>query len=237
MSEQLLKETKIAILVESEFIPRELERYRDRFTELGAEVHFLSRLWGQGRLTFISDVDQVGQVPVTWTVTREVMDVKASDYQAVLMSANYTSLRLSYFEAPTGAEDKWPDYTHTAPAVAFFAAAMESKKIVKGALCHGLLILAGRPDLLAGRRITCHKVVLANVVNAGGRFEYSPTGVVVDDDLITGYAIDDLDPYVEEIIRAILRLRGEDLTAPTAGRAPSARDERAGALWLKPAGH
>ena len=61
MSQKLLKGKKIAVLMETEFIPEEIERYQKRFTELGAEVHFLSRLWGQGQMTFVSDVDEIGE--------------------------------------------------------------------------------------------------------------------------------------------------------------------------------
>ena len=43
---------KIAILIESDFYEHEIWYYPYRFPEEGAEVHFLTRLWGQPSLTF-----------------------------------------------------------------------------------------------------------------------------------------------------------------------------------------
>ena len=48
---------KIAILVEHLYIPEEIEAYRTRFSGLGAEVHLMSRLWNQGTLTFLADIN------------------------------------------------------------------------------------------------------------------------------------------------------------------------------------
>ena len=42
-----LENRKIAILIESDFFENEIFYYQLRFAEEGAEVHFLSRLWGQ----------------------------------------------------------------------------------------------------------------------------------------------------------------------------------------------
>ena len=55
MGNKMLAGRKIAVLVESEYIPEEMMRTGERFGELGAEVHFLSRLWGNSELTFVSD--------------------------------------------------------------------------------------------------------------------------------------------------------------------------------------
>ena len=134
------------------------------------------------------------------------MDAKVSDYAAVLMAANYTSLRLRYFETPAGAEHRKHLLTDTAPGVEFFVQAMLDPRIVKGALCHGLLILSPRPDLLSGRRVICHEVVMADIVNSGGIVVHSDTGVVVDGDLITGYSAGDVDQYIDTITQQILRL-------------------------------
>ena len=43
---------KIAILMESDFYEDEIFYYKHRFPEEGIETHFLTRLWGQDRLTF-----------------------------------------------------------------------------------------------------------------------------------------------------------------------------------------
>ena len=63
MNSRLLAGKKIAVLVESEFVPGEIEAYRYGFAALGAEVHFMSRLWNQPSQTFVSDVEQAGNTP------------------------------------------------------------------------------------------------------------------------------------------------------------------------------
>jgi protease I len=47
-----LKGKKIGILMEGDFYEPEIFYYQRRFPEEGAEVHFLTRLWGQPALTF-----------------------------------------------------------------------------------------------------------------------------------------------------------------------------------------
>ena len=57
MTDRRLEGKKVAVLVESEFVPGEIEAYRYGFAALGAEVHFMSRLWNQPSQTFVSDVE------------------------------------------------------------------------------------------------------------------------------------------------------------------------------------
>ncbi len=47
-----LKGKKIAVLLESDFYEHEIWYYHYRFPEEGAEVHFLTRLWGQPSIMF-----------------------------------------------------------------------------------------------------------------------------------------------------------------------------------------
>ena len=47
-----LSGAKIAVLVESDFYEHEIWYYSYRFPEEGAELHFLTRLWGQESITF-----------------------------------------------------------------------------------------------------------------------------------------------------------------------------------------
>ncbi len=130
---------KIAILVESEFIPEEIEAYRKRFSEVSATVHFMSRLWGQPVARFFSDAEE-GEVPQTLEVNIDFQDVDVNDYAAVIMAANYTSVRLRYFEPPPGTPIS-AEHVRNSPAVQFYAKAMANPRIIKGALCHGLWIL------------------------------------------------------------------------------------------------
>lgn len=209
----MLDGKRVAVLVESEFIPEEIDAYRREFRARGASVDFVSRLWGSEKQTFISDVEHPDQIPVTLDVTVDIGSVDESDYAAVIMSANYTSVRLRYFEPATD-EDGRPltvtaDAWRSPPAVQFFARAMGNPAIVKGALCHGLWILTPVPELLRGRRVICHRVVLADIMNAGGVYTPSDTHVVVDADLVTGERGADVVPFIEAITEKILRIQGE----------------------------
>src|SRR5690242_17122001 len=71
---------------------------------MGAEVELLSRLWDQPNMKFVSDVDSFDTDLVTTRgklkvleVSRDFRSVKPEDYAAVLMAANYTSVRLRHF--------------------------------------------------------------------------------------------------------------------------------------------
>ncbi|TAJ12807.1 thiamine biosynthesis protein ThiJ [Marinilabiliaceae bacterium JC017] len=183
MNTNSLAGKRIAVLMESEYIPSEIKTYQSEFPKRGAEVHFMSRLWGQPSATFFSDQEDPRMTPETFTVTMDFQDVNLNDYDAVIMAANYTSVRLRYFERSGDTPISEQDVTKS-PAVEFYAAAMRNPKIIKGALCHGLWILTPYPDLLKGRKVVCHEVVLADIKNAGAVYE--DQDIVVDRDLVTG---------------------------------------------------
>lgn len=195
---------KIAILVESEFIPEEIEAYQQRFSELRATVHFMSRLWDKPSIYFFSHVEE-GETPQTLEVQIDFQNVDVNDYAAVIMAANYTSVRLRYFETVSDSVIT-PEQVRTAPAVKFFAKAMANPRIVKGALCHGLWILTPIPELLKGRRVICHEVVLADIINAGAIYDPSPSGVVVDGDLVTGRSKKEVDLFIDAITEQIQQI-------------------------------
>ena len=94
MTAKMLEGKKVAVLVESEFIPEEIEAYQTRFAEYGATVHLMSRLWDQAKQTFVSDVQHAGETPKTLEVDIDFQRVNVDDYVAVIMAANYTSVRL-----------------------------------------------------------------------------------------------------------------------------------------------
>ncbi len=193
MATQPLAGKKIAILVESEYIPVEIRTYLQRFAEYGATVDLMSRLWGNASIRFVSTVGEAGREPETLEVSIDFDTVALADYAAVIMAANYTSVRLRYTDPPATGADAAAS-ARSAPAVRFFRHAMQNPAIVKAAPCHALWLLTPNPDLLAGRRITCNPVVLADVVNAGAAYVPPPAGtewhdqVVVDGDLVTSAA-------------------------------------------------
>ena len=68
MADKSLAGKKIAVLVESQYIPAEIKCYQERFAGYGAEVHLMSRLWGQPKQTFVSEVEVAGTKPETLEV-------------------------------------------------------------------------------------------------------------------------------------------------------------------------
>lgn len=208
MATTTLAGKKIAVLVETEFIPEEIEAYQKRFAELGATVHLMSRLWGQESAHFVSDVDAVGKPLQYLDVNIDFQKVDINDYAAVIMSANYTSVRLRYFQPPEG-QPISPEQVRTAPAVQFFAKAMTNPKIIKGLLCHGLWLLTPMPELLKGRKVICHEVVLADIANAGAVYVPSPTNIVVDGDLVTGRSGQDVHAFIDAIADLITQPKTE----------------------------
>ena len=137
-------------------------------------------------------------------VRKCVTKVSPSDYNIVICAANYVAVRLR--EIPPMGSLGSVKQVGSPPAVKFYAEAMKNKSIIKGALCHALWILTPHPKLLRGRKMICHTVVLADVVNAGAI--YAPkdvlkdTYVVVDGDLVTGRSIADLEPYFNAMVEA-----------------------------------
>lgn len=204
MPTRMLEAKKIAVLVETEYIPEEIAAYQTRFAELGATVHFMSRLWENQSVRFISDVDDLGESLQYLDVNIDFQNVDLNEYAAVIMAANYTSVRLRYFEPPQGQQID-PQQTRTAPAVQFFAKAMANPRIIKGLLCHGLWLLTPMPELLKGRRVICHEVVLADITNAGAIYVPSPTNIVVDGDMVTGRSGHDVNAFIDAIATQIVR--------------------------------
>ena len=95
---------KIGVVLENKFIPEEIAAYLSGFPLLGAEVEVISRLWyGDYKpavTTFYSDVDPsddpVWASPQKIDVRRDISQVRPADFDAVIMAANYTSVRLRY---------------------------------------------------------------------------------------------------------------------------------------------
>jgi putative intracellular protease/amidase len=185
---------KVAVVVESQYIPGEIKIYRERFAGYGATVDLVSRLWGQPSARFYSTVEVENDTP--WPlefleVSLDVDKVNLDDYAAVIVAANYTSVRLRWSEREDVTAANAADVARSVPAVRFFRRAMQNPKIIKGAACHALWLLTTSPDILAGRRVICNKVVLADVINAGGIYTPPPPNappdqhVVVDRDLVT----------------------------------------------------
>lgn len=166
-----LKGKKIAIMMEGDWYEPEIWYYRLRFAEEGAEVHFLTRLWGQPSLTFLG---HEFRAPLEVSASFEGMDDGAlRSYAAVIVPAGMVADRLRYTE----------DIGRLSPATAFLQRAFGEKSIIKGIICHGLWLVAPLPELVRGRRLVVHNNLLGDARNMGA--EYVDQDVVVDGDLVT----------------------------------------------------
>jgi protease I len=167
-----LEGKKIGILMESDYYEKEIFYYQLRFAEEGAELHFLSRLWGQERLTFTG---HEYKVPFECSESFENMDDNTlKSYSAIIIPSGYVSDRLRYTEQV----DKLP------PACEFLKRAFSEKNVLKGIICHGMWLLAPVPELVKGRRAVVHNNLVGDAKNMG--VIYVDEDVVVDDDLVTG---------------------------------------------------
>jgi protease I len=239
MADKSLAGKKIAVLVESQYIAAEIKCYRERFAGYGAEVHLMSHLGERPEDPFVSEVEVQGKTPETLDVDMDFTQVDLDDYAAVIMAANYTSVRLRFNQEfatdPNAAEPAV--MARRAPAVSFFRRAMHNPRIIKGAPCHALWLLTPSPVDLAGRRVTCNPVVLADVLNAGASYVPAPERsnwwehVVVDGDLVTNASAvhDDRPVGTERLVGAIrdaiLNPPAEARPEPTAA-APAASGKR-----------
>ena len=163
--------TKIAVLIESDFYEPEIFYYQRRFQEEGAEVRFLTRLWGQKELTF--EGHEWG-VPFHCRESFEgIDDASLAGYAAVIVPSGMVSDRLRYTD----------DVNGVAPATAFLGRAFAQKGILKGIICHGLWLLATTPEVVRGRRVVVHNNLIGDARNMGA--VYTNEDVVVDGDLVT----------------------------------------------------
>lgn len=202
--DKILKGKKVAVLVETEYIPEEINFYQTFFSKYGAQVDFLTYLWGQPERVLVSDVDNETKALHKMLVKKEIADANPIDYAIVLCAANYVACRLR--EIPPMGSLADASLVRSPAAVRFMASAMMNPMIVKGALCHALWLLTPTPELLKGRKIICHTVVLADILNAGAEYVPDPSHVVMDHDLVTARSAGDLELYGETLIAAYNKL-------------------------------
>jgi len=170
--EMKLQGKKIGILIESDYYEPEIFYYERRFKEEGAEVHFLTRLWGQPSLTFQG---HEFRAPFTVNESFESIDDKElKTYSAIIVPSGMVSDRLRYTE----------DLSKLPPATAFLKRAFADKNVLKGIICHGMWLMAPAPELVRGRKVVAHNNLYGDVKNMGAI--YTDQDVVVDGDLVTG---------------------------------------------------
>ena len=197
---------KIAVLIESDFYEHEISYYRYRFPEEGAEVHFLTRLWGQPSLTFTG---HEYKTPLVCSESFEGMDDETlRGYSAIIMPSAMVSDRLRYSE----------DLAVLPPATVLMRRAFAEPGIVKGIICHGLWIMSRVPELVRGRRLVCHPNLYGDALNMGA--EYVDSDVVVDADLVTARSGAQAGVFARTIIEQLAQRRPADRTAAEVGRTP-----------------
>jgi protease I len=184
---------KIAVLVESDFYENEIFYYQHRFPEEGMELHFLTRLWGQPSLQFQG---HEYRAPLRVERSFEAMsDEELRSYSAIIVPSGMVADRLRYTD----------DVQRVPPATDFLARAFAESAIVKGIICHGLWLAAPRPEMVRGRRLTCHNNLIGDARAYGA--VYQDEDVFVDGDLISART----GGHCHLLARAIIeQLRGQD---------------------------
>ena len=132
---------KIGVLMESDYVEEEIFYYERRFAEEGADVHFLTRMWGQPSLTFTGHEHRV-----PFSVDRSFEDVDVASYDVIIVPSGIVSDRLRYTD----------DVNKLAPATAFVQRAFAEPSVLVGIICHGMWLLATVPELIRGRKVVAH---------------------------------------------------------------------------------
>ena len=146
---------KVGVLMESDFYEDEIFYYKHRFPEEGIELHFLTRLWGQTRITFHG---HEYKVPFEVSESFEGMsDEELRSYAAIIVPSAIVSDRLRYTE----------DVNKLPPATEFLARAFAEQDIIKGIICHGMWLVAPMPELVRGRPVVAHNNLHGDVVQHG----------------------------------------------------------------------
>jgi putative intracellular protease/amidase len=207
---------KVALVIESQYIPSEIEGYRSGFAAYGAQVDLVSRLWGQPKATFFSTLDPAVQRAAEFVdVSLDFGQVTLADYAAVVVAANYVSVRLRWSEREDVTAENAAEVVRSVPAVQFLRRAMENRRIIKALPCHALWLLTPCPELIRGRKVLCNKVVLSDVLNAGGIYTTRPGApldeqVVVDGDLVTTSSANATPELVDCVRDLIMERRNDD---------------------------
>ena len=167
-----LQGKKIGILIESDFYEPEIWYYQHRFAEEGAEVIFLTRLWGQSHIDFKGHEYHISGIFSEQSL-EGMSDEDLATFAAIIVPAGMVADRLRYTE----------DISNLPPATLFMERAFANKKIIKGIICHGMWLMAPMPELVKGRKVVVHNNLHGDAKNMGAI--YVNEDVVVDGDFVT----------------------------------------------------
>jgi protease I len=168
-----LEGKKIGVLIESDFYEPEIFYYQRRFPEEGAELVFMSRLWGQDALTF--DGHEFRAPFYCDTSFEGLSDDDLRSFDALIVPSGMVSDRLRYSPDPMN---------DVAPAATLLARAFAEKSVLKGIICHGMWLASPVSHVVKGRKAVVHNNLYGDAQNMG--INYVNEDVVVDGDLVTG---------------------------------------------------
>jgi protease I len=187
----LCRMARIAIIADDMFEDSELRQPYDRLREAGHEVVLVGLEAGK-QIT-----GKRGQERLT--VERGAQDVRADDFDALVIPGGYS-----------------PDRLRTSrPMVAFTRAFFDQGKLV-AAVCHAPWMLI-EADVAEDRTVTSWPSIRTDLINAGAR--WVDREVVEDGNLVTSRKPDDLPAFCRTILRRL-----EEAAAERAGarRGPEA---------------
>lgn len=168
--------SKVAFLLANEFEDSEMQVPYDEVKKAGHEADIIGLRQGE-TLT-----GKKGKAK--YTADKAIADVKASDYDAVVV--------------PGGSS---PENLRLDANILKFVTEMNAAKKPVAAICHGPQILISA-KLLQGRKITSYPPLKDDMVNAGANFEDKE--VVVDGNFITSRTPKDEPAFVREILNSLL---------------------------------
>lgn len=177
---------KVGVLIESDFYEPEIEYYAKCFKEVGLEVHFLTRLWGQAELTFKGHEERR-----LFKCNESFEHVNLKEYAAIIIPAGMVADRLRYTE----------DVKKLPPACEFLKKCFADKNIIKGIICHGAWLMAPISELVRGRKMVVHNNLLGDAKLMG--IDYVDEDVVIDGDLVSGRTGGDHVQFAQKIIALI----------------------------------
>jgi len=191
---------KIGVLIEGDFFENEIFYYQFRFAEEGAEVHFLSRLWGQPGITFLG---HEYRAPFYCSESFEQMsDDELASYDAIIVPSGMVSDRLRFTD----------DLRQIPPATRLLERAFANPNILKAIICHGLWLVAPAIHLVQGRRLTCHNNLHGDALAYGA--EFVDQDLVVDGDLVTART----GKHCHLLARQIIEMLAEELVEAAPAR-------------------
>ncbi|GGA41898.1 type 1 glutamine amidotransferase domain-containing protein [Paenibacillus physcomitrellae] len=167
--------SKVAFLLASQFEDSEMQVPYDEVKQAGHEVDIIGLKAGETL--------KGKQGKAEYTTDKAITDVKADDYDAVVI--------------PGGSS---PENLRLDPNVLEFVKAFDASKKPVAAICHGPQILASA-GLLRGRTITSYPPLQDDMVNAGANFVDEE--VVVDSNFISSRTPKDEPAFVRELLKVL----------------------------------